>query len=480
MVAVAIGFTYQPELTAPHPGRRISTRLVPGSTARAMAGLAGLDLVVLLLVAGGFAHRPATKWVLLFPIVAVALLATNRHYAPRITLGVAREARSIIGRMAISAVLLDVVHVVRIVSLVEIASIASASVLIIRSLAYKTIGSARARGLLSERTLILGCGRVGVQLSSLMTEHPECGLKPVGFLDDVEGVEGRELPLPHYGPVSLLSTVLNEQAIDRVVVAFGITKEPETLAVIRECESTSVVIHVLPRFFELGVAVDGSGVDELWGIPLVRLRRPRPFGWATRAKRAVDVMLSGVALMLLAPLYGALALAVKASSPGGVYFRQKRVGQNGTIIEILKFRSMRVADGPDTEWKADEERMTKVGRLMRRTSLDELPQLWTVLRGDMSLVGPRPERPYFVDRFKSEIRHYESRHRLPMGLTGLAQVHGLRGDTSIEERARFDNRYIETWSLWRDLVILAQTFFAVAHEAVGTLGESEYGFVSRE
>jgi len=163
-------------------------------------------------------------------------------------------------------------------------------------------------------------------------------------------------------------------------------------------------------------------------------------------------------LMVTAPIFALLALSVKLSSPGPVYFRQRRIGKNGRDVEVLKFRSMRVNDESDTQWSVDvDARVTKIGRFMRKTSLDELPQLWNVLRGDMSLVGPRPERPYFVERFEQEVPRYGDRHRVPVGLTGLAQVSGLRGDTSIQDRAWMDNHYIENWSVGGDLAILART-----------------------
>ncbi len=149
------------------------------------------------------------------------------------------------------------------------------------------------------------------------------------------------------------------------------------------------------------------------------------------------------------------------------------MGQHGVLVDVLKFRTMQVHDGTDVEWTAEGDHVTKVGHLMRRLSLDELPQLWSVIRGDMSLVGPRPERPFFVEHFKSQVPHYDARHRVPVGLTGLAQVHGLRGDTSIDERARFDNRYIESWSLWRDLVIIFLTVFAVLRDAMPSFSNGD-------
>jgi lipopolysaccharide/colanic/teichoic acid biosynthesis glycosyltransferase len=159
-----------------------------------------------------------------------------------------------------------------------------------------------------------------------------------------------------------------------------------------------------------------------------------------------------------APVLLAAAVAVRRSSPGPVLFRQLRVGRNGALFKLLKFRTMAVNDDADTTWSVDgDERVTRAGRFLRRTFLDELPQILNVLRGEMSLVGPRPERPYFARRFAGNVPRYEDRHRVPAGMTGWAQVHGLRGDTPIPDRVRFDNYYIEHWSLWLDIVVLART-----------------------
>ncbi|MBB1255997.1 sugar transferase, partial [Streptomyces alkaliterrae] len=186
---------------------------------------------------------------------------------------------------------------------------------------------------------------------------------------------------------------------------------------------------------------------------------------AALAKRALDVAAASLALLLTAPVLLACALAVRLADGPGILFRQERVGQGGRSFTLLKFRTLRPADALEsaTLWSvADDQRMSPVGRWLRRTSLDELPQLWNVLRGDMSLVGPRPERPYFVRQFSQRYSGYAERHRMPAGITGLAQVHGLRGDTSIEERARFDNLYIDTWSLWQDVRILLRTAVSLA------------------
>jgi exopolysaccharide biosynthesis polyprenyl glycosylphosphotransferase len=189
------------------------------------------------------------------------------------------------------------------------------------------------------------------------------------------------------------------------------------------------------------------------------MQRP---SWAV--KRAFDAALAGIGLLLLAPVLLLCAIAVRLEGGPGVIFRQERIGLDGRPFTVFKFRTLRPADEHEsaTRWNiADDHRLGPVGRFLRRASLDELPQLWNVLRGEMSLVGPRPERPYFVMRFAQAYPRYRERHRVPVGLTGFAQVNGLRGDTSIEDRARFDNYYIDSWSLWQDVKILLRTVLAV-------------------
>jgi exopolysaccharide biosynthesis polyprenyl glycosylphosphotransferase len=210
--------------------------------------------------------------------------------------------------------------------------------------------------------------------------------------------------------------------------------------------------------------------DEVWGIPLVRVRRAvyRSPWW--KVKRLVDIAVSAVALLLLSPVLVTCAVAVRLEGGTGILFRQVRVGVDGRPFEVLKFRSLKPVDETEsqTNWNIKhDDRLGPVGRFLRASSLDELPQLWNILRGDMSLVGPRPERPHFVDQFSTHIPRYTARHRVPAGLTGWAQAHGLRGDTSIEERARFDNYYIENWSPWLDTKILVKTVSQVVRRQGG-------------
>jgi len=252
-----------------------------------------------------------------------------------------------------------------------------------------------------------------------------------------------------------------------VLVAFGNLPESAMIDVLRETDHGSREIFVVPRLYE--AFGQQSSRDHIGAIPVQRIRRPARSGPSWRIKRALDVAVSGFAVLLGAPVMLAVALAVRLEGGPGVLFRQVRVGRDGKEFELLKFRSLRPANDTEsaTRWNvSDDSRMGPVGRFIRRTSLDELPQLLNILRGDMSLVGPRPERPFFVDRFSAEHPRYEHRHRVPCGLTGLAQVSGLRGNTSIADRARFDNYYIEHWSFWLDIKIILMT----AREVVSSRG----------
>jgi lipopolysaccharide/colanic/teichoic acid biosynthesis glycosyltransferase len=217
----------------------------------------------------------------------------------------------------------------------------------------------------------------------------------------------------------------------------------------------------------LGAAVPGGRLDEVWGVPLLPLRRSP---WAAQAplgravKRAFDVLAAAVLLVVTAPLVAVAALAVRLTLRRPALFRQVRVVGEGKLAEIVKLRTLGRHGDPDTSWSVPAGQCGALGRVLRITHIDELPQLVSVLRGDMSLVGPRPERPHFVRQFSEAVPGYTGRQRMPAGLTGWAQVHGLNGDTSISDRARFDNYYIEHWSFWLDLVVLGRTVTSIAAE----------------
>jgi exopolysaccharide biosynthesis polyprenyl glycosylphosphotransferase len=335
-------------------------------------------------------------------------------------------------------------------------------VVLLRSLGYALVRSLRSRGLVAHRTLVLGAGRVGSQVAEILQSHPEYGLHPIGFLDGNPPHREEALPLPLLGGPESLQRVLREGQVHNVVVAFSSMKESEMVSLIRTCDRYSCELFVVPRLFELQHVDDE--MDTAWGLPLVRLRRATYRSAAWRVKRVTDVAVAGVALVAVAPLLAILAVAVRLDGGPGILFRQERVGVDGRHFQVLKFRSLRPATDQEsqTRWNiALDDRLTALGRFLRKSSLDELPQLFNILRGDMSLVGPRPERPHFVSQFRDAYPSYEARHRVPSGLTGWAQVHGLRGDTSIADRARFDNYYIENWSLWLDVKIMLRTVSSV-------------------
>ncbi len=326
-------------------------------------------------------------------------------------------------------------------------------VLLGRLISVRLAATARNQGYDLDDTLIVGSGPVGRAVVAALLDNPGFGLVPSGFVDRYDDAD--ELPI--VGNPEDLPTILQVTGVRHVVLAFGAASETELVRIVRRCHDDRVQFYAVPRLFELGVSHEDVG-HEIDGLPLVPLRRPGTASHMWPAKRLFDVVTASVLVVLTAPLMAACALGVKATSRGPVFFRQVRVGIGGRPFEILKFRTMRVNDDSASQWSVDDDdRVTKVGKFLRPTHLDELPQILNVLRGEMSLVGPRPERPHFVERFSAEIVDYDERHRVPVGITGWAQVNGYWGDSSIETRVRLDNRYIENWSLWRDAVIALRT-----------------------
>ncbi|MFD7326971.1 exopolysaccharide biosynthesis polyprenyl glycosylphosphotransferase [Streptomyces sp. NPDC059875] len=293
--------------------------------------------------------------------------------------------------------------------------------------------------------LIVGGTAAARRFAAAVAQHPEYGIRPVGIVGSrPDGEPGL--------PVLSSAEEIHRAVIQNTVRdAVFLTEERSLVTLFQHYGCTTWRVG--------GERHEGAMGDHLWGYGC---RRLVPLGErrGLTAKRVLDVVLAGPALALALPVLLLCALAVRLSDGPGVLFRQERVGQHGRLFTLLKFRTLRPADETEsaTRWSvADDGRMSAVGTFLRRSSLDELPQLWNVLRGDMSLVGPRPERPYFVAQFSRIHAGYADRHRMPVGLTGLAQVHGLRGDTSIEDRCRFDNHYIDHWSLWQDVRILLRT-----------------------
>ncbi|MGF1432068.1 sugar transferase [Kitasatospora sp. LaBMicrA B282] len=311
--------------------------------------------------------------------------------------------------------------------------------------------------------LVLGAGPLGQRITAALREHPEYGMRPVGYLDPDPVLLPGDSPLPVLGGCEALEREVRRHGVVRLIATAGAADEAKTAATMREAVRLGCQVWLVPSLREhggLSTGAPAAGGDHLWGYPCLRLPRParrRP-GWLL--KRTVDVLAAGLGLLAVSPVLATCALAVRLDTGPGVLFRQQRTGLDGRVFTLLKFRTLRPTNEHEsaTHWNISQDhRMSRIGHLLRRSSLDELPQLWNVLCGDMTLVGPRPERPYFVMRFSQAYPEYADRHRVPVGLTGLAQVNGLRGDTSIEDRARFDNRYIESWSLWQDVKILLRT-----------------------
>jgi exopolysaccharide biosynthesis polyprenyl glycosylphosphotransferase len=404
---------------------------------------------------------------LVYAGLALVVLAASRAYRVPITPRASDEAPWVVARLAVALVLLTPIGFVigGTDALVRGAALGIGLVVVGRVVSFAVVRRLRRSRVLSERTVIVGVGRIGVEIARALSEDRSYGAEPVGFVGSVSD----NMPFPVLGDVDELDGIISRYDVRRVIIAFGPAHDAELVRALRRLVHHDVEVHVVPRFFDCGITSEGPVTDDVRGIPLYRVRCAASHAPTWRLKRLLDVLIAGSVLVLAAPIVGVVALAVRFSSPGPVLFRQRRVGKNGHMFEILKFRTLRHNDESDTQWSVNgDARLTSIGRFLRRTSLDELPQLWNVLRGDMALVGPRPERPFFVERFSAEVEGYDERHRLPVGVTGWAQVHGLRGDTSIEDRARFDNHYIENWSMWRDVVILGRTAAEVVRGSRGS------------
>ena len=350
------------------------------------------------------------------------------------------------------------------------AAVALAVLLVItRTLGYAAIRRGRQSGVAHHKGLVIGAGHIGIRLATSLRDHPEYGVTPIGFVDTNPRIaDVAELPYPVLGVYEDLAGVILSECVSHVIVAFGSLRETELVDILRTCDRLDCEISFVPRLFELHHTT--REMDDVWGMPLIHVRRAafRTFAW--KLKRVVDVLIAGVALVVLGPVLLACAVAVRLEGGPGVLFKQERVGLDGQRFRLLKFRSLRPATSTESEvlWNISQDhRVGPVGKFLRASSFDELPQLWNVLTGSMSLVGPRPERQHFVSQFSELIPRYTWRHRVPAGLTGWAQVHGLRGDTSIEQRASFDNYYIENWSLWFDVKIMLRTVTQVIRRAGG-------------
>ncbi|MEP6470608.1 MAG: undecaprenyl-phosphate glucose phosphotransferase [Acidobacteriota bacterium] len=309
------------------------------------------------------------------------------------------------------------------------------------------------------RVLVVGAGRLGRAVVDKLADHPEGGLRSVGFVDDDPAKRATSYRgVPVVGGTAEAARIVEEKRVDAVFLALPLEAHRTMLSVLKDVARTVADVRVVPDLLQH--ITFRAGVEDLDGLPVVHLTQVPLTGWMSLVKRTLDLAIAGSALVLLSPLFAVIALAIRLSEGPPVLYRQQRMGLDGRPFEIVKFRSMRrgAEDESGPTWAGpDDPRRTAVGRFLRRWSLDELPQLVNVVKGEMSLVGPRPERPEFVREFKDKFPQYMVRHRVRAGITGWAQVHGWRGNTSVSKRIEYDLYYIENWSLALDLKILWMT-----------------------
>ncbi|WP_433089847.1 sugar transferase [Dactylosporangium sp. CA-052675] len=422
---------------------------------------ASVDVLVFALLAARFQQH--WKAIVVTAGVTAALFAAGGLYTARRHLSLLDDAPTLLGRMLVAGALVSIVVAIRhssadnLASYLRVVAIAGGLVLLGRAIVYAGVRLARRRRWVERSAIILGGGPVALELARLLRRYPQYGLRFIGFVDvDATGHEGGD-SAPLVGRLDDLEGVARRAECDVLIIADIDCAEDLLLPIVRGAASTRLDVWMVPRLREFSTRAGSP--DHIGAIPVVRMHRPVLSGVRWYVKRGCDILLSAAALLVLSPVLLLCAIAVRIDGPG-VFFRQQRIGRYGREFQLVKFRTMRPADETEsrTHWTvAHDPRVRPVGRFLRRTSLDELPQLWNILRGDMTIVGPRPERPYFVDRFTAQHPDYAMRHRVPVGLTGLAQVSGLRGDTPISDRARFDNYYIENWSIWLDVKVILRT-----------------------
>ncbi|PKO21304.1 MAG: undecaprenyl-phosphate glucose phosphotransferase [Chloroflexi bacterium HGW-Chloroflexi-1] len=326
-------------------------------------------------------------------------------------------------------------------------------------------------GIGAERVLIVGAGEVGRMILQKIQHTPGLGYQVVGFAEAPTSASQRNqgsaarpdggavkvMGLPVLGDIDALPAIIESQRIDEVIIGLPEATHQELVGIVSQCERERVSIRVFPDVFQIMAAE--VTISDLGGLPLLTIRDVALRGWKLTLKRMVDVLGSSVLLLFSSPLLMFTVLLIKLDSPGPAFFVQERMGLDAKPFPMIKFRSMRAdaeTNGPGWTTR-DDPRRTRIGAFIRRTSVDELPQFINVLMGDMSLVGPRPEQPAYVEQFRQSIPRYMDRHREKAGITGWAQINGLRGDTSIAERTKYDLWYIENWSLWLDFKIMLRT-----------------------
>jgi exopolysaccharide biosynthesis polyprenyl glycosylphosphotransferase len=397
-------------------------------------------------------------------LLAVTIFAAGGLYKGVRHVSILDQLPALVGRLLIAAAIVGVIAAQRHDSVAYVGefmrtvALSGGLVLLGRAITSMMVLLARRRRWVEHGAIIVGTGPISSELARLLRRYPQYGLRFIGFVDQNRTSANRSEGRPPICTVEELDAIIPAVDCDVIIIADAATPEPQVVDLMRRPNAMQCDLWVVPRMCDFH---SHSGqLDHIGAIPITRVRRPTLTGPKWALKRTADISFAALALTLVSPVMLICAIAVRLEGGPGVLFRQQRVGRFGKPFELLKFRSMRPVNDyeSETNWSvAGDPRVGFVGRILRRTSLDELPQLWNIIRGDMTFVGPRPERPHFVEKFSAEHPRYPMRHRAPVGLTGLAQVSGLRGDTPISDRARFDNYYIDNWSLWLDVKVLLRT-----------------------
>ncbi|NJP32142.1 sugar transferase [Micromonospora thermarum] len=398
--------------------------------------------------------------------LTVAIFVAGGLYRPRRHVSILDELPSLAGRLLASAAVVAIIAAERHASVEYVGgfmrgvALSAALVILGRAASRALTNFVRKHRWVEHNAIIIGSGPIGVELARLLRRYPRYGLRFVGCVD-APSRQGTGA-LPPSGTLDDLEHLVRLLECEVLVIADPDCVESTLMETLLRPRSSRCDLWAVPRLW--GSRSHGGYPDHIGAIPIIKIGDITLSGPRWAIKRASDVVFAATALIVLSPLLLLCAIATFIDGGPSIFFYQERIGRYGKPFKVIKFRSMRPVNEHEsqTNWSiAHDNRVGPIGRLMRRTSLDELPQLWNILRGDMSVVGPRPERPYFVEKFSAEYPNYASRHRVPVGLTGLAQVSGLRGDTPISDRARFDNYYIENWSLWLDVKVVFRTISEV-------------------
>ncbi|OFZ81014.1 MAG: undecaprenyl-phosphate glucose phosphotransferase, partial [Bdellovibrionales bacterium RIFOXYD1_FULL_44_7] len=323
-----------------------------------------------------------------------------------------------------------------------------------------TLRAFRRKGFNLRYVLAVGEGGSLQTIISRIDKFPELGLRVVGVVTHEQSPAQAVANKPVIGHFGEIAAIVHKAKVDQVLIALSGGQHKELDRILGLLKHETVDIQLIPDVHEYITL--GCEVEDFDGLPVVHINDSPLYGWGAYAKRATDALLSSFALLLLFPVMLLIALTIKLTSKGPVFFKQERMGMDGRTFAMLKFRSMKIDAEAETGaiWASPEDRRrTLIGTFLRKTSLDEVPQFWNVLRGDMSLVGPRPERPVFVQKFRNDIPHYMLRHKVKAGITGWAQVNGWRGNTSLDRRIECDLYYIRNWSYSLDWKILLMTFW---------------------